>query len=372
MGSPAAIDFERMLAPLQGENAAGEDLRADTSPSSAYYRLKDARKSARAKERTLAVDDTQIPDTRADWRPVFDQSVELLSTRSKDLELVAWLTESLVRLHGFAGLRDGFRFTREFVDQYWDSFYPSLGEDGMEERVAPLAGLNGQDAEGTLIVPIRNVAITEEHSVGPFATWHFQQAVALQQLADPEVRERRIEAGAVSMESIDKASLESNADFLKLNHDDLQECRREFEELSSMLDERCGANLAPPSSNIKNELNACLEAVRYVGRNVLTQPVAEGGGSEGGDADSGDASNASSPSFEGAPANREQAFQQLLLLADFFRRTEPHSPLSYTIERVVRWGRMPLPELLSEIIAEEQARDNLFWLAGIKKPGTDS
>jgi type VI secretion system protein ImpA len=73
----------------------------------------------------------------------------------------------------------------------------------------------------------------------------------------------------------------------------------------------------------------------------------------------------------GVVTTREQAFQQLLLLADFFRRTEPHSPLSYSIERVVRWGRMPLPELLGEIVTEDDARKNLFWLAGIGKPGAE-
>jgi hypothetical protein len=32
---------------------------------------------------------------------------------------------------------------------------------------------------------------------------------------------------------------------------------------------------------------------------------------------------------------------------------------------------MPLPELLNEIVTEENARNNLFWLAGINKPGND-
>jgi len=70
----------------------------------------------------------------------------------------------------------------------------------------------------------------------------------------------------------------------------------------------------------------------------------------------------------GYPRDREQAFKTLLQLADYFRRTEPHSPLSYTIEQAVRWGRMPLPDLLDEIIQEDGARQNLFRLAGIRKP----
>jgi type VI secretion system protein ImpA len=65
---------------------------------------------------------------------------------------------------------------------------------------------------------------------------------------------------------------------------------------------------------------------------------------------------------------REQAFQAILRIADFFRRTEPHSPVAYQLERAVRWGRMPLPELLQELIAEDTPRNQTFKLVGISVP----
>jgi type VI secretion system protein ImpA len=52
-------------------------------------------------------------------------------------------------------------------------------------------------------------------------------------------------------------------------------------------------------------------------------------------------------------------------IADFFRRTEPHSPVSYALEQVVRWGGMSLPELLKELISEESVRRDLFRRTGI-------
>jgi type VI secretion system protein ImpA len=366
MGSPATIDLDRLLAPISDDSPSGEDPRADASPVSDYYQLKDARKAARAKERSLGLEETELPDTRSDWRPVFEQAVELLSTRSKDIEVLAWLIESLVRLEGFAGLRDAFQLTQGFVKRYWDDFFPH--EESLVDRIAPFSGLNGQDAEGTLIFPIRNVPITEEHTLGPFATWHYQQAVSLQQIADPEARERRIQAGAATMDQIDKAALESDAAFLKDLYDDLQACRSDFHALTDDLDARCGIDAAPPSSNINNELNTCLEAVEYVARRVIVEEQTEA--TEADAAPLGETTESGAGALPAGKAmTREQAFQQLLQLADFFRRTEPHSPLSYAIERIVRWGRMPLPELLSEIITEDDARNNLFWLAGISKPG---
>ncbi len=71
-----------------------------------------------------------------------------------------------------------------------------------------------------------------------------------------------------------------------------------------------------------------------------------------------------------APPNevgtREDAFRELLKLADFFRRTEPQAVLSYALEQVVRWGRLSLPELMQELIPDEAPRKNLFKQVGIR------
>jgi type VI secretion system protein ImpA len=55
----------------------------------------------------------------------------------------------------------------------------------------------------------------------------------------------------------------------------------------------------------------------------------------------------------------------LLRVAEFFRRTEPHTVLSYALEQVVRWGRMPLPALLRELIPDDGSRQQLFKQVGI-------
>ncbi len=365
MASPETLDFAELLKPLSDESPAGVDLRQDSSASALYYALKDARAAARAKERDAAVDEGVVPDTRSEWRPVSEQARAILTEQSKDLEVTAWLTEALLRLEGFAGLRDGFRLTREIIDGFWEECFPTPDEDGLATKVAPLTGLNGEDAEGTLIVPIRNVYITEGSSQGPFACWHYQQAVALQQIADPEKRQRRIDSGAVTLEQFDQAGVETSPGFFRTCFEDLSQCADEYQKLCATLDERCG-DAAPPSSNIRNALNECLEALKYVARDSL-QPQAE----EAAEARAG--AGAQAPGTGGGvrrgqqPQSREEAFRTLLDLAEFFRRTEPHSPLSYALEQAVRWGRMPLPELLEELVSDDQTRQHLFRLAGIRK-----
>jgi type VI secretion system protein ImpA len=63
---------------------------------------------------------------------------------------------------------------------------------------------------------------------------------------------------------------------------------------------------------------------------------------------------------------REDMLRELVTIAEFFRRTEPHSPLAYTLDEAVRRGRMSWPELLAEIVPDETARNQMLTQLGIK------
>ena len=69
----------------------------------------------------------------------------------------------------------------------------------------------------------------------------------------------------------------------------------------------------------------------------------------------------------GGPAqNRQQALQKLNEAADYFRRSEPHSPISYLVERAVRWGGMPLMEVLAECVEDPSALQRIQLNLGIR------
>src|SRR4051794_30024353 len=118
MSSP--LYFDRLLAPVPGNNPAGRNLREDFSPENIYRRIKDARGQARALERQLLMGNEDADGKRPDWTPVLGLGPDAIAEHAKDLEVVAWLTEALVRERGFAGLREGLRLARELVERYWD------------------------------------------------------------------------------------------------------------------------------------------------------------------------------------------------------------------------------------------------------------
>ena len=64
------------------------------------------------------------------------------------------------------------------------------------------------------------------------------------------------------------------------------------------------------------------------------------------------------------PQNRADALRRLAAVADYFRKTEPHSPVAYLVQRAVRWGEMPLEEWLQDVIHDEDVLGQLREMLG--------
>ena len=369
MGSPQVIDVELLLTPVSPDAPSGSNLRDDVSPTSPYFRMKDTRNAARAAERRADTDgqgDALLPE----WRAIREMAPKIIAERSKDLEVTAWLIEALVRSEGFAGLRDGFRLARRLVETYWDTLFSLEDEEGIPTKVAPLTGLNGQDADGTLIQPIRKVALTKHLGDGALAAYHYEQALAFSQITDPEIRARREQSGVVTLERFNAAVNVSGGPFYIGLIADIAESIVELDALARVLDERAG-QASPPTSTIRNALSSVLESVRHFSRELVAR---ENQLAEHAAASAAPANNGSGGGTEGVMAsagairNREDALHILLLVADYFRKYEPHSPICTTLEETVRRARLPFQELLAELLPDRTVWRTALAIAGIKAP----
>jgi type VI secretion system protein ImpA len=211
------------------------------------------------------------------------------------------------------------------------------------------------------------VPITDHTSVGRFTTAQYQQAVELERMP-PEAKERRLAQGAVDVGVIHQAVAESPGPFFRELLDDLLAAADEFTKLSHVLDAAYG-QVAPPTSNIRQALEASRETIELLARDKLAALVEQAAEAEATGADGAPAADGQKAAA-GEIRTRDDAFRMLLKVADFFRRTEPHSPISYALERLVRWGRLPLPDLLRELIADQSSVEQMFRLVGIERPPT--
>ena len=375
---PEGFDLEALLAPISAEAPAGSDLREDSSPGSLYYRLRDARAEARAAEREMDAPDPDraAADTSAtppQWRTIRELAIEATQGSSKDLEIAAWLTEALLRSDGLAGLSAGCKLMTGLVEGFWDGLFPLPDEEGISTRVAPVAGLNGIGGEGTLTQPIRKLALFNRPSGEPFRFFQYEQAAELAAIADPTRRQQRLDAGVLPIETVNSEAAVAERLAGDTGGPGFAELARQagdaaaaWQALSALLDERAGAD-APPTSRVRDLLEQFATVV---------QRFAPGAAAEGAPA-AGPVEQPIAGAVPGAPApsagggiSREEALRSLAQLADFFRRTEPHSPLAYTLQEAVRRARMTWPELLEEIVPDATARSAILTSLGIRPPSS--
>ncbi|MGD9616833.1 MAG: type VI secretion system protein TssA [Alphaproteobacteria bacterium] len=367
---PEGFDLAVLLAPIPGDAPAGVDLRGDASPQSLYYRLRDARAEARAAERALETEDP-LSAPPPEWRTIRDLGIEAIAGHSKDLEIAAWLTEALLRSDGLVGFTSGVRLMTGLVEGFWDDLYPLPDEDGMATRVRPVAGLNGQSGEGLLGPALRRVSLFLRPDGSPMPFWQYEQSENLAKSGDTEVRQKRIEAGVLPFETVENEAHAAGAAHFVALRTEAKAAVDAWRGLSETLDARAGDE-APPTTRVRDLLQMIADAV---------DRFAPGGGEAatiGAVAPSPDGASApAAPAAVGGVevtatlTSREDALRSLAAIAEFFRRTEPLSPLSYTLQEAVRRARMTWPELLEEIVPDAGQRMQILLSLGIRPPPSE-
>lgn len=378
MAFPNVIQVEELASALDGDQPTGADIREDRSPTSDYYTIKDARNSARAAERSALFDDSDT-DLLAPWRDVAKSAQKILSGQSKDLEVAAWYTEALIRLHGFAGLRDGFALIDRLVADHWDGLYPEPDEDGVETKVAPLTGLNGDGGDGTLMLPIRSADVTPEGDYGAFSFFQHQQARDADRIADDDAKAARIETLGYSLADIDACVNGASGEWVQNLVETLEEAIGHYRSFNDALRGHCGSD-APPFTNISSLLDEVLRTTRFVYKAQLDALAAEQEAADApaeaadtGGAASAPAAAAAGPAVVAGPvSSREDALRLLEQAAKYFRTYEPHTPLAPGLERLIGWGRMTVSELMTELLPDDQSRAVYSQLTGVRLDGSDT
>src|SRR3954471_10995616 len=129
MATPPILDLESLLVPIAPDSPSGRSL--------AYEPEYDALREARRFEDDTLQGEWQRKAKTAQWDSLIDLGTEILRSRSKDLQVAAWITEALTKLHGFAGLRDGLRLLRRLQQTFWDSCFPEIDDGDLEARQGP-------------------------------------------------------------------------------------------------------------------------------------------------------------------------------------------------------------------------------------------
>jgi type VI secretion system protein ImpA len=271
------IDIDAVLAPIPGDNPAGDDLRY----SPIYDEIKEARKT----DDPLSLGDWKREVKTSDWDKVIAIALETLTKKTKDLQIAAWLLEALIMEEGFEGLAAGLRIFTGLLRDYWENAYPLVEEGDLEFRAAPLEFINEKVSTSIKQIPLTDRKVTPGYSL---LKWQESREVGyergtLNQHGDVDEsrktrRDECIAEGKLTAEEFDSAVTISPTAFYEVLANSLSICRGEFKKFDSIVDQQFGSQ-APRLSDLGQALEDCEQFVMktYNGRKDRKPIPADGG-----------------------------------------------------------------------------------------------
>ena len=366
------FDVDAFLQPISEQHKCGEDL----SFSNDFHEIKQAKTQD---DILLDQGDWVTEPKQADWSFVAIKSTELLQNKTKDIRLFTWITESWAHLYGFEGIEKALTLSYRILEEYWLELHPLIEEDDLDQRLGLLQGLITQ-----LPSLIKQVPLT---TAQPFYTLaDYDKRLYQQNLIRKSSDDFSQNDKSNVMEEFDVAINATNKSF-QLNHfQSFQNIFEPWEKIKFVLDSLMGLE-APSFANVDTQLSNIQITLKKIYRiesvstaqnmtpEVVTSPqqsVEQTHIQEMAPI----MNNQSQYSFQATPQshiqNREQALVVLNQIAQYFKENEPHSPVSYMLEKTIKWSQMPLHEWLNQVIKNDNPLDNIQELLGVKQDSNES
>lgn len=355
-----------LLAPLSDDAPCGPAMRYD--PVFTEIRL-----LREEDDPALPMGQWERPLKHADWPRIEALCSSMLATRSKDLQIAAWLAEAWMRQRGLPGLRDGLLLLNALLARYWPQLHPVIDGDDADARLAPVEWMNESFAASARVHATLLTVDDGKPWHLTLAAWERMTASELAPVEagtrgkavlppeTPEPTRAEVAAAALSM-----APALAHATAL------VGQCLEALDAMVAFLHAQLG-DLAPNLGKLEHMLEG---AARMLAQLHVNDD--DDGGEDGSEEELAvgppamlPLPSAPAPEPVVAPAapgwrNRAEAYATLAALADYISSVEPHSPTPFLIRRAVNWGRMSLPEVIAEIIREEGDVSRLFNVLGVQ------
>jgi type VI secretion system protein ImpA len=328
-----------LLNPISGDNPSGANLK--------YAPVYDKIKEARRQDDDAPQGEWEHERKVADYGLVIKLAGDALATKSKDLQLVAWLIEALLRKESFPGLLSGLKLAQALLENFWDTLYPELEDGDAEVRAAPLDWVGSR-----LDQPVKMAPITKKG----LDWFEFKQSRAVGYEADTADNENKQQAraaaiadGKVTGEEFDEAFNVTPKAFYQETKQAIDDCLEAIESLTTVCGEKFG-DVAPGFSGMRSALEEVRQTVGALLQKkresepdevAAEEPVESAAEETEADSDAAAAAPAKArKTVTEEPVDRDDAVARLALVAKYLRREDPYSPAPYLMIRGLRWGEL--------------------------------
>jgi type VI secretion system protein ImpA len=341
------INAEELLQPIPGADPGGADISFDD----VVDRMREAR---RADDPNLSQGDWQTEIKVADPRLVTELASAVLTGRSKHLQTAVWLGEAAIMRDGPAGAAQALRLLEGLLDRYWDGMYPRVEGEDLDERASKLAWFNSYGSQA-----LKRLSLVP--GTPPLSLNDWVASRELDNLArkDAAAYEAAVGAGQLTGPAFDKRMLDAPGAHLTQLLASLDDAAKAFAAFKGQVERRFGRS-GPGLVELEDALKKLQQVVAKAAK-VPGLAAGEPALPAAPEAASGAAAFSASVlngsmglSLQTAPQpSRENALRILGEVAQFFRRTEPHSPVAYLLTRAIAWADMPLDQWLSLVVRDD-------------------
>lgn len=358
-----AIDVKELLAPIPGSDPAG----SDESFSDQFDRIREAR---RADDPNLAQGEWQTELKVADWREAQKLSEDILQRTSKDLQAAVWLGEAVISRYGLEGAKETFELLAGMLDTYWEGLYPRADGGDLEERAGKLAWFATYGARALQMMALNSDA----QASLTLSNWIDSREVDNLGRQNAEAYQVAVDEGRINGETFDSRIIATDDAVIRERIDQVVAAREAFAHFSSLADAKLGRdapNLASIDDALKKiqQIYAKVAMAKGIGGVAAVdeagEPVASAGSSEVAGNGAGNSGSAALDLSASSVASKQAALRTISEIAGFFRRTEPHNPVAYLLDRAVYWADMPLDQWLAEVVRDEGTLSSIRERVGL-------
>jgi type VI secretion system protein ImpA len=333
------FNLDQLLLPVSAVHPCGQDI-------SFSQELDAVARARQHDDPSLDQGEWVVALKEADWPFVATRCEQLIASHSKDLRVAVWLAEAHARTRHLRGLGDGYALLAGLCEQYWDGLFPLADDGDQEQRIGNLFWLLTRTPQLVREIPLTDGA-DGQYSLQDFDAAR-QRATSQTQAASEGWGDTRHDEG-VTLAQMETARQRNTRAYTEGLLADARYCMQSLLALERCVDACLGSE--GPSFRAARE--ALENAIHFISP-VL--PLDELPGASPGAVAAGVGT--------GAIAQRHQALLQLRQVADFFRRTEPHSPVAYLADKAASWGEMPLHLWLRAVVKDQGTLAQLDEMLG--------
>ncbi|MCH7868696.1 MAG: type VI secretion system protein TssA [Myxococcales bacterium] len=353
------LDVERLVSPIRDDSPAGDDLRLKSADIT-LQTINDARTEIPVE------DDPGGVGRSADWVLSFRTCEEALASKTKDLEIAAWLTEALTRIDGFSGLHAGLQLATKLARTFWQHIHPGIDEDDGEITLSIRARpLTWMGASKDFLRAVSSCPIVDSADGRMLSWFDYKNSELVDRRArqsDQTAYNELLEIGYISGDDWIACINSTDLGALRQTVANVRDCEAALDELRT----ECNELFKEDEPNFVGLAELLLDVREYLEARIPAPGEAESEGMSTAEGGEGQQVPAGPGASSGPVASREDALRRLTEVSDYFRRSEPHSPIAYLIQRTIRWGQMPLPELLKEIVKDDNVLSRIWDTLGIQ------